>query len=157
MTQDLPKRRFPISLGIAAGYLIVAGVISLAWLLIAPDAPNPEFEAKSQAFQLGAYLKCVMINIFFIVSGVGLFFRKSWARKLGLLILCVATVYASSEFAWGFAQGKPGLAVWIGSIGIFGVWNAIWFILIFKRSSREATLTRQSPSAESEPDMPPAK
>jgi len=140
----LSRRRFPVSLGIAAGYLILTGTVALVWPFLGIGPQFPEFQAKSIAFKAGAYSRELTFGILSLVSGVGLFFRKSWARKLALAILVITTIYISYQFAWGFTGGRPNAATLGMSFAIIGAWNAIWFFLLFKRSSKEAMITQQA-------------
>ena len=146
-----PSRlRFPVSLGIAAGYLILTGTLALVWPFLGIGPHHPEFQAKSIAFKAGAYSRELTFGILSLVSGVGLFLRKSWARKLALAILVITAIYISYQFAWGFAGGRPNAAILGMSFAIIGAWNAIWFFLLFKKSSKEAMTTQQAGRGESE-------
>jgi hypothetical protein len=146
-----PSRlRFPVSLGIAAGYFILTGTLALVWPFLGIGPHHPEFQAKSIAFKGGAYSRELTFGILFLVSGVGLFLRKSWARKLALVMLVITTIYISYEFAWGFAGGRPNPAILGMSFAIVGAWNAIWFFLIFKKSSKESIITQQAGRGERE-------
>ena len=99
---------------------------------------HPEFEIKSFAYKIGAYFRSSIFDLIFIISGIGIFFKKAWARKMALAIIAVNAIYTTNEFAWGFAKGKPNLTVYLISFTIVGIWSAIWFYLIFKRTSAEA-------------------
>lgn len=132
------ESRFPIGLKIAAIYLILSGVIGLIWPLTGLGPHHPEFELKSIAYKLGTYFRMTIIELIFLISGIGILLRKAWARKLALTIIVIRLIYSTNEFAWGFAKGKPTLMVYLVSSAIVGCWSAIWFYLIFKRSSAEA-------------------
>ena len=147
----LPRRQFPVSLGIAAGYLLLIGTLDLVLPflgILGIGSQYPEFQAKNIAHKTGAYFRELTLSILFLISGVGLFLRKSWARKLALVMLIITAVYTSYQFAWGFAGGKPNITVLGMSFAIVGAWNAIWFFLIFKKSSKEAMVTQQGNSAD---------
>ena len=140
------RRRFPVSLGIAAGYLILTGTLGLVWPLLGLGPHHPEFQAKSITFKAGAYSRELTFGILFLVSGVSLFLRKSWARKLALVMLIITTIYVSYQFARGFAGGRPNPTVLGMSFAIVGAWNAIWFFLIFKKSSKGIMITQGNPA-----------
>ena len=117
---------------IAAIYLIVVGGLGILWPLIGLGPHHPEFQAKSFAYKLGSYTREDLINILFLVSGIGILYRKVWARKMALIILVISVIYSSNNFAWGFSNGQPTLIVWFFSFLILGLWNSIWFYLIYK-------------------------
>jgi hypothetical protein len=62
------------------------------------------------AFKLGAYIREHLINILFVVSGIGFLKKKNWARKMALALLVVGGIYSSNGFAWGLAGGPPPLS-----------------------------------------------
>lgn len=135
------EKILPIELKIAAIYLIVVGVIGLIWPLLNIGPNHHEFQSKSIAYKAGSYFREIVINIIFITSGIGLFFRKTWARKLSLIVITISTIYATNSFAWGYARGKPSLTIYIISFLIVGLWNAMWFYIIFRKKSRNALLS----------------
>jgi hypothetical protein len=118
---------------IAAIYLIVAGLLGILWPLTDLGPHHPEFQVKSFAFKLGSYVRSNVINLFFIISGIGLLYRKTWARKMAMVILVIGAIYTANEFAWGYAMGNPALVVRLLSFVAVGVWNGIWFYLIFRK------------------------
>ena len=132
------SKQLPISLKIAAGYLLISGLVGLAWPFLNLGLHHSEFQAQSFAFKVGAYVRQNLIELAFVVSAVGIFMYKAWARKAALVTLVIATIYDGSAFAWGFVQGKPGVQVQIISYAIISAWHALWFYLIHKPSSTEA-------------------
>jgi hypothetical protein len=127
----------PIGLKIAAAYLVAVGVIGLIFPLTGLGPNHAEFEAQSVAFKAGAYFRSGFLDLAFLVCGIGLFMRKAKARKAALIVLVIGAYYTGSEFAWGFAQGRPSINVLLMSCAIVTAWNAIWFYLIYKQSSAE--------------------
>ena len=127
--------RLPIGLKIVAAYLVLDGAIGLAWPLLGLGPHHPEFDVKSFAFKFGSYSRDILFDILYLVSGIGLFLRKAWARKVALVIIAIGTIYATNSFAWGLAEGKPTLNVYIISFIVVGIWNAIWFYLLYRKSS----------------------
>lgn len=138
------KKILPIELKIAAIYLIVVGVIGLVWPLLNIIPNHHEFQVKSVAYKAGAYFREIVFNVIFITSGIGLFIRKTWARRLALVVIPVSTIYSSTSFAWGFARGKPNLSTFIISFLIVGLWNAFWFYIIFRKKSKNALLSEKN-------------
>lgn len=137
------KIKLPIGLKIAAGYFILIGLLDLIWPLLNVGVNSPEFESLSTASKAGHYFRDITFALLFLTSGVGLFKRILWARKLGLWILVISYFYSINQFAYGLAQGKPNLTILAISTGIVGFWNAIWFYLIFKKSSKEVLVDTQ--------------
>ncbi len=117
---------------IAAIYLIIAGGVDLLWLLTGLGPHHPEFQAKSLAFKLGSYIRENVMNILFLTSGIGILNKKAWGRKMALVVLVISAIYAANSFAWGFSKGPPALNARIISWVIFGLWNGLWFYLIYK-------------------------
>jgi len=105
--------------------------IIVPWLDIGPH--YSEFETRSFAFKVGAYSRAYAIAIVFVISGVGILLRKSWARKIGLVILAVDTIYSVPEMAWGFARGKPSLEIYALATVIFCGWNGLFFYLLWRQ------------------------
>ena len=135
--QNEISQKLPLSLKVAAAYLIIGGFIGLIWPLLGLGPHHTEFEAQSLVYKVGAYFRSSIQEVAFFVCGVGLFMRKTWARKSALIVLVIATIYVGNEFAWGFAQGRPSTEVQLISYAIVAAWNAIWFYLIYKPSSAE--------------------
>lgn len=134
--------KLPIGLKLAAIYLLITGLFGFL-LFIFPFRPEySEFVSKSIAYKAGAYFRITTFNILSVVSGVGIILRKSWARKLALIFLVISVPYSANEFAWGFFQGNPTKQIYIISLVAIIIWNSIWFLLIFKKTSRDALIQK---------------
>ncbi len=131
---DLSNSKLELTKGvkIAGIYLIIAGVLGILWPLTGLGPHHPEFQARSFAFKLGSYARGNLLNLFFVISGIGLLYRKTWARKIAMVILVIGAIYTANEFAWGFACGNPSLLVRLVSFAVVGIWNGIWFYFIFR-------------------------
>ena len=129
-----PIKRLELTRGIkiAAIYLIVVGGLGFIWPLIGLVAPHQEFTDQSFAGKLGSSAREIIMSLLFIISGIGIFYKKLWARKLALVILVVSAIYSGNSFAWGFSGGKPHPMLLLISVFVVGVWNGIWFYLIYK-------------------------
>lgn len=117
---------------VAAIYLVLAGGLSALWPLTGLGPNHPEFQAKSFAYKLGSYTRDNVINILFLISGIGILGRKLWARKMALVILLINVIYSANSFAWGFSKGPPSSTTIMISVIIIGIWNGLWFYLIYK-------------------------
>ncbi len=117
---------------IAAIYLVIAGGLGILWPLTGLGPHYPEFQAQSVAFKIGAYTREHLINILFLISGIGILKRRVWARKMALAILIISSLYSANSVAWGFDSGPPSLTVRLVSLLVLGLWNGIWFYLIYK-------------------------
>ena len=134
--QEQPSK-LPLGLKVAAAYLLFAGASSFVLPLFAHSLHYAEWDASSTAHKVGVHIRFVILNGLFVIAGIGLFNRRSWARKLALVILVVSTVYSACEFAWAVAHGRPSsMLVLIGFV-VVGAWNAIWFSLVYRRSSAQ--------------------
>ena len=137
-----PRAELAGRVKIAAVYLILAGGTGIIWPLTGLGPHHAEFQAGSFAFKLGSYTKTYMIDILFVISGIGLLYGKSWARKLALVMLVVSTIYTANEAAWGFAGGRPSPSVRLVWLVVVAAWNGIWFYLIFKKKpNRKVEMT----------------
>ena len=117
---------------IAAIYLIVAGGVGTLWPLTGLGPHHPEFQAKSLVFKLGAYSRENVMNILFLFSGIGLLNKKVWARKMALVVLVIGAIYSANSFSWGFTGGTPSSTVRLISFLVLGLWNGLWFYLVYK-------------------------
>jgi hypothetical protein len=129
--------KLPLGLKIAVAYLLFAGASSFLFPLFGLGPNYAEFDAKSTAYKVSVYTQSAIVDGLFVVAGIGLFYRRSWARKLGLIILVVSTVYGAYEFAWGVAHGRPSSTLVLIGFVVVGAWNAIWFSLVYRRSSAQ--------------------
>jgi hypothetical protein len=135
MSDDNQKRkRIVLTRGIrvAAIYLIIAGGLGILWPLTGLGPHHPEFQAKSLAYKLGLYTRENVMNILFLISGIGILCTKVWARKMALVILAISVMYSANSFAWGFSSGPPFLAIQLISFSLFCLWNGLWIYLIFR-------------------------
>ncbi|WP_261844866.1 hypothetical protein [Aliamphritea ceti] len=92
----------------------------------------------STAYKVGSYFRDATINILFVTAGLALLYRKQWGRKLGLVIIVISVIYSGNAFAWGFTGGEPTFKAYLFAYSVVGSWNAIWFCLLFKKSSKLA-------------------
>jgi hypothetical protein len=131
---DQSKKTIELAKGIkiAAIYLVIAGGIGILWPLTGLGPHHPEFQAKSFAFKLGSYARENVMNILFLISGIGILYKKVWARKMALVILVISAIYAANSFAWGFSKDPPSLNARLISWVVFGLWNGLWFYLIYR-------------------------
>jgi len=137
LAKNVRISRLPIGLKIAASYLIIVGLTGMILPLTNLGPNHPEFLAKAFFYKQGAYLKEIIVNILFIISGFGLFWGRLWARKIALIIILISTIYTANSFAWGFAGEAPS-SMTIGiSLFIVSLWNLIWFTLIYRRKNLE--------------------
>ena len=128
------KKRMVLTKGIriAAIYLIIAGGVGVLWPLTGLGPHHPEFQVKSFEYKLGSYTRENIVNILFLISGIGILSGKAWARKMALIILVVSAIYSANSFAWGFSNGPPSINVRLVSFLILGLWNGMWFYLIYR-------------------------
>jgi hypothetical protein len=133
-------RKLPLALKIASIYFVVTGLIGLLFVLAGLTGISPqhtEFEQMSIAYKTGAYSKDLVRNILFLFSGITILQQKAIGRKAGLFALVLAAYYGGNAFAWGLMQGKPTLKAYLFSYAVVGLWNAIWFYILFRKSSKE--------------------
>jgi hypothetical protein len=126
----------PLTLRIAAGYMLVYGFARLVWPLL-PFGPNhPEFRAQTVAYRMGAYTSQVILSLAYLVAGIGLILHHPWGRKLALAVLVIGTLYGANEFAWGFSRAlsntPPTRRVRLSSYVLVVAWNGFWFYLVYR-------------------------
>ena len=133
------KKAIELSKGIkiAAIYLIIAGGFGILWPLTGLGPHHPEFQEQSFAYKLGSYARENLINILFIISGIGIMYKQPWARKTALVFLIINAIYFANSFAWGFASGTPSPTIRLVSFLVAELWNGLWFYLIFKVKPKE--------------------
>jgi hypothetical protein len=132
------EARFPKALRIAAGYMVLIGIFGLILPLTNMGPHYAQYEARSFAYKLGAQFRELTINALFIVSGMGLFRRRGWARNLALWSLVLAAIDGTTTFAWGVAGGPPGSRVYLFSGIVNVIWDGLWFYFICRPASRQA-------------------
>ena len=126
---------FPLALKVTAVYLIIVGGVGLIWPLLGLGPYHPEFEVQTTAFKVGAYFRESIINMAFLVAGIGVFLRKYWGRTTGLVALAISSIYAGNSFAWGFENGPPNNTTLIVSYLVTAAWNGIWFYILIRKST----------------------
>jgi hypothetical protein len=137
-TAQPQKTRLPLGVKVVGIYFIFCSVAALVLMLFVPAKDYAELRDMTAAKKAGAATRQVMIDVLYLSCGVGLFRRRAWARRLGLLALAVATYYGAYSFGWGFSGGRPSHTVLLMSFIIVGTWNAIWFFVLCRRSSAQA-------------------
>jgi hypothetical protein len=130
--------RLPLGVKSVATYFIFSFIFALVCTLIMPVSKYAELKERPGAQKMGATMREVVIQVLYLSCGIGLFRRRAWARKLGLLVLIVDTYYGAYACGWGFAGGRPNSNVLIISFLVIGTWNAFWFFLLYHRSSAQA-------------------
>ncbi len=145
-TDKSPKE--PLGLKIAAIYLIIAGLLGTILLITSIKPPvDIEISERNLGYKIGLYSREIILITLYITSGIGLFYKKLWARKCALWVIPIAAIYSIFTFAWGMARGKPGvLEIIIASIIVLG-WNGLWFYMIFRKSTKEYLLHKTSQPA----------
>ena len=140
------RERTPITMNlkIAAWYLIlIAGMgIVITTLHFGPHLA--EFEAKSLAYRIGSYCREYTLNAAFLIAGIGIQRRFSWARNLGIVLLVISTVYSGASFAWGFSHHQPTPMVFLISYGVVAAWNGVWIYLLSRKTSPPSLSSRRS-------------
>ena len=121
------RTQLPLSAKIAAIYLIIAGITSIP-LLFGPQ--SAEFLALPPAGRAGHYTREIMLDLAFIVAGVAVLRRRSWARKLGVTVLVISAINGTFAFAHGFA---------LISFVVLGAWNTLWIYLLCRKPRPAAT------------------
>ncbi len=123
-----------MTLKITATYLIVAGIYGIILQLFS-EQEYPEFLAKSIEYKFVYFAREYAISFAFMVSGVGIFIKKKWARKVGLIGLFFAFFYHGYAFAWAWSDGKPPTKVVAYSYVVAFIWYGVWFSVLFRQNT----------------------
>jgi len=129
------------SLKIASFYLLFLGLAGLGFWLINIHSEvivqYSQFSSKSVGGRLGVLTRhfvSLMVCVGFLLSAIGLFRHKSWARILGIILLVITIPAEVKDFAWGFARGghetSPTVPIYLGSLVFMCLWNGMWIYLI---------------------------
>jgi hypothetical protein len=116
--------RLPLSLKIAAAYLLLCGTASV--IMLACVSLHSGFTAR----EVGACAREILFCLSYLVSGVGILLSNRWACNLALVILVAESPYSAARFARGFAGGKPNLSVYLFSFILVIAWSGVWFYII---------------------------
>jgi hypothetical protein len=147
------KNTLSTALKIVAIYLILSGINGLLFPLINaliihwPD--YAEFQVRDSAYKFGAYSRIFILNLLYVVSGIGLLLKKPWARKMALIIIAIMTIYSVSDAAWGWARGRPTFRAYCTVSTLILPWKALLFYIVFKTRKLESlgitSMCSQSP------------
>jgi hypothetical protein len=147
------KNVLSIAFRIVAIYLILSGINGLLFPLINtliihwPDFA--EFQARNSAYKFGAYSRTFILNLLYVVSGIGLLLRKPWASKLALIIIAIMTICSINNAAWGWAGGRPTFRAYRMVSTLIIPWKALLFYIVFKARKIESlgitSMCSQSP------------
>ena len=126
------QRKRPLFVGVVAGYLIVVGIIRLASLVLSLVHDHHWFTQSSGPTRgLG-------LTSLYLISGVGLFGGRRWARSFALGTLAVSTldlmISARHLISWGAQLYAKGLLIALVLI----LWNAAMFLMLTRRSAVES-------------------
>ena len=144
MADPSTEARLPKALRIAAAYMVLIAIFGLVLPLTNMGPQYAQYDARSFAYKLGAQLRELTINVLFIVSGIGLFRRRIWARNLALWSLVLAAIDGTTTFAWGLAGGPPSSRVYLFSGIANALWEGLWFYLIYRTAYKQTLSSEQT-------------
>jgi hypothetical protein len=125
------REKLSLGLTAAAAYLSVAGVLGLVVPLPGLLQQFAELGRHARLAEAGRYAREFAFGAAYLVSGVGIWRRRAWARNLALATLVIEVPYLAVPFAWGWANGPPSRPVLVGSFLATTAWNALWFFIIY--------------------------
>lgn len=136
-------KKIPVSLKLVAGFLVFSSLLAYLPMLFQSIGINfgppelKEFAEKSIGYKVGAYFRANIFNLVCIASGVGIFLKKQWARKMAMAYLVISIPYTGNEFAWGFVGGRPDKGTYMVSLAITAIVNGICFFVIYRKKSAD--------------------
>lgn len=137
------EKKLPLSLKLVAGFLVLSGFLAYSPMILQSMGINfgpqefKEFTVESIGYKVGSYFRANIFNLICIVSGIGLFLRKPWARKLALAYLVITIPYTGKEFAWGVVGGRPDRGTYLASLAITTIVNGICFFVVYRKKSAD--------------------
>lgn len=136
--------KLTVSLKIACCYFILLGTTSLIMFFVGFETYLDALSNKSLGSVMGFLLREPILDVFFLITGIGLFFRKRWAFKFSIFTIVLSIIPSTVNFAVGYTQGKPPtIPIYTISAVIVLLWNTVWLFLLCKKSSRDA-LSKQN-------------
>ncbi|PYI91622.1 MAG: hypothetical protein DME97_13430 [Verrucomicrobia bacterium] len=139
--QTIPEadKTLPLTAKTAAIYLLFAGITSIPLLFV---APSPEFLAQPPAARAGHYTREIILDLAFVVAGIAVLRQRTWARKLGVIVLIISALHGAFAFARGFARGAPSPKILLIGFLVVGAWNALWIYFIVSTTPRRCHTKR---------------
>jgi presenilin-like A22 family membrane protease len=104
------------------------------------------FQAKPQVLTSSFYVAASIRKFFcilFVIPGIGLFYRKRWAKNLALVLIVLNTIFEVFMALLAFVNYKPPIVAYLGIVFIIG-WNTMWFYIVSKKIYREAEVEIQA-------------
>jgi len=118
-------------------YFVVYGLITELFVINHWSEWSANVAGTSLGYTLGYFMKGPLLGILFLYSAYLLSKKQVTGRKLAVVCLLFAALTDIHSFAWGFAGGAPSSNVLLISGAIFLSWSAIWFYLLFKKTTSE--------------------
>ena len=128
------EKSIPVKLKIVGCYLLVIGSLGVIWPYLGLGPNHEEFIAKSHTYKIGAYSRFMILNLIFLISGIGILLKKSWARKTAMVVLIISTIYTANDIAWGVSGSSPTRIIYLGSFIIVALWNGLWFYYLYNHN-----------------------
>jgi len=128
-------KTLPLSVKIAAAYLIFVGGARLCGVLFAVVYTA----TTTSGISAGLLVSCgvrIAGAAMIVMAGVALLKRKSWSRRFALGALIVVAYFFVKRGALLLASGQPGYA--FAGIGPLLALTTVMFCLLLRRSSVEA-------------------
>jgi hypothetical protein len=130
------SRAMPVSAKMAATYLITYGILGILFLF---SDLEPKFRDKSIEWRAGNYTQQIMLYIASVVAGIAVLRQRPWARKLGVIVLVIATFNGALAAGYGWEGGMPpAWKVLVISFVVVGALTAPWIWLLCRRSRSDA-------------------
>jgi len=127
MDMSAPNQtRLPLGVMIAAGYLILLGLVRLGGLL---------FSARPSSSVIALYVVKIGMAAMLVVAGAALFQRKSWSRRFALGALGVVGYQFIKKAAFLFVYGVSTFMPYAAG-GVMLLLTAVLFVCLLRWSDR---------------------
>ena len=119
-------------------YFGIEGLIGFHSILFDPIPNISLFRGNSEFFNTVLYLKKIYLA-FYLIPAVALIFRKVWAQKIGVILLCVDLVFSIVLSVWAFLIFSPPLIAYLG-FPLICLWFYFWIHLLKRESVKETLI-----------------
>ena len=136
--ETLYRANLPTPLKVVAVYLLLYGLFTGYFVVENWSDWESRIADRSLGYTLGYLLKGPLLAPLALAASFGLSGARMWGRNCAICVLVLSTIFDAQAFAWGYSQSPPTVVVLLAAFALYAGWNAIWAVLLFRRSVREA-------------------
>ena len=142
-----PKQFSPtLSAKFAAWYMLIYATMSLMMKVFLSRPHYTGVEHFSLISRLAADGWAILLDVLYIMAGIGILRGNSRAKRRGIVLLIIGTFEGSLGFAWGFAGGPPTHEILLISLMVSAVWHGMWIYLLCRKGRPTPINTPNAPT-----------